>query len=93
MKVALSCGISVLPAFTVCYICAEAVRRNCRGDARGQLESACMELPDKDCYEGPDRPDQCEKYEVSCGNDQCVNGLALCDREKDCYNGGDERLW
>ena len=52
-----------------------------------------MQLPEDDCSDGPEQPDNCGKYEVSCGNDQCVNGLALCDREPDCYNGGDELQW
>lgn len=51
-----------------------------------------MELPNEDCDAVPEK-DECGKHEYSCGDGQCVHGLAVCDRQRDCSNWADEREW
>lgn len=54
-----------------------------------------MQLPDEDCYAGAEEPEkpECGEYEFSCGNGQCISGLGVCDRRRDCLNGADEAAW
>lgn len=72
----------------------DEVKSKCSGESRWYLESLCQRLPEEGdgCYSYPTES-KCGKHEVTCGDDQCVHGLGVCDREFDCRNGGDEHQW
>lgn len=74
---------------------AEGVWQQCSGDSRDYLETLCMQLPDEDCFAGDEKraPSKCDKYEFDCGLDQCVSGLGICDRQRDCATSADEIGW
>lgn len=74
----------------------DGVGESCTGRSKDILQSFCMKLPEEDCLPAlklPYREDKCGKYEISCDGDRCVNGLAVCDLERDCEDAKDERYW
>lgn len=87
------CALALTVDNVILFI--DAVWQQCSGESRDYLETLCTQLPDENCFDGrePRKPGNCGEYEFDCGNDQCVSGLGVCDRERDCATSADEIGW